>query len=65
MRARTAAAYVDEASVEAFRRRAGSLYPAPLKISGRGELWLREDLDKAIDRLSGYVDKISDAADLL
>ena len=47
MRASTAAAYLDEASVESFRRRVGSLYPLPQKIRGRGELWLRDDLDKS------------------
>ena len=65
MRAKTAAAYVDETSVEAFRRRIGSLYPQPLTISGRGELWLRDDLDKAIEQIAGHPDKIRDAADVL
>ncbi len=37
MRARTAAAYVDEASISSFRRRVGTLYPRPIKIAGRGE----------------------------
>lgn len=65
MRAKTAAAHVDEASVEAFRRRVGSLYPKPVRISGRGEVWLRDDLDKAIDQISNRPDKIRDAADVL
>jgi hypothetical protein len=65
MRATTAAAYLDEASVESFRRRVGSIYPRPMKIRGRGELWLREDLDKTIDQLSARVDRIRDAADVL
>jgi hypothetical protein len=65
MRATTAAAYLDEVSVDSFRRRVGSVYPRPVKISGRGELWLREDLDKAIDQLSAGVDRIRDAADVL
>ena len=65
MRATTAAAYLDEASVESFRRRVGSLYPRPVRICGRGELWLRDDLDKSIDELSCRVDKIRDAADVL
>lgn len=65
MRATTAAAYLDEVSVESFRRRVGSLYPKPVNIRGRGELWLRDDLDKSIDQLSARVDRIRDAADVL
>lgn len=65
MRATTAAAYLDEVSVESFRRRVGSIYPRPVKISGRGDLWLRDDLDKSIDRLSSRVDRITDAAEVL
>jgi hypothetical protein len=41
MRAETAAAYVDERSVEAFRRAVGTLYPKPVIISGKGGRWLR------------------------
>ena len=65
MRAATAAAYLDEVSVDSFRRRVGSIYPRPVKLRGRGELWLREDLDKSIDQLSARVDRIRDAADVL
>jgi hypothetical protein len=65
MRATTATAYLDEVSVDSFRRRVGSIYPKPVKIRGRGELWLREDLDKSIDQLSAQVDRIRDAADVL
>jgi hypothetical protein len=65
MRATTAAAYLDEVSVDSFRRRVGSIYPRPVKISGRGELWLRDDLDKTIDQLSAHVDRIRDIADVL
>jgi hypothetical protein len=65
MRAKTAAAYVDEASVEAFRRRVGSIYPRPKKISGRGELWLRDDLDRIVDQLAGRIDGITDASEVL
>lgn len=53
MRAETAAAYVDEVSVEAFLRRAGKVYPAGRKMSGRGQVWIREDLDTAIVALKG------------
>lgn len=65
MRATTAAAYLDEVSVESFRRRVGSIYPNPVNIRGRGQLWLRDDLDKSIDQLSARVDRIRDAADVL
>jgi hypothetical protein len=53
MTAATAAAYCDEKSVETFRRGVGRLWPQPRRVDGRGERWLREDLDQAIDRLAG------------
>jgi hypothetical protein len=65
MRATTAAAYLDEVSVESFRRRVGSIYPRPVRIRGRGELWLRDHLDESIDMLSTSPDKIRDIADIL
>ncbi len=65
MRAEKAAAYVDEKSVEAFRRGIGKIYPAPIKVAGKGDRWLKEALDQAIDRLSGRYDRIQDAADVL
>lgn len=65
MRATTAAAYLDEVSVESFRRRVGSVYPKPVNVRGRGELWLRENLDKSIDRLSARINRITDAAEVL
>lgn len=65
MRAQTAAAYVDEASIEAFRRRVGSIYPKPVNVRGRGQVWLRDDLDKSIDRLSARIDRIRDASEVL
>ncbi len=51
MPAPIAAAYMGEASVEAFRRRVGSVYPRPVTIDGRGQVWPRESLDKAIERM--------------
>jgi hypothetical protein len=63
MTAATAAAYCDEASVDIFRRGIGKVWPKPRKIVGKGERWLREDLDQAIDRLTSNV--IRDAADVL
>jgi hypothetical protein len=64
MRAKTAAAYCDERSVAAFRRGIGKLWPHPKRIAGKGERWLREDLDLAINRLTKN-SAISDMADVL
>jgi hypothetical protein len=63
MEAPTAAAYVDERSVEAFLRRVGKVYPRPRKISGRGRVWLRVDLDRAMG-IAGE-GAVEDAASLL
>jgi hypothetical protein len=62
MTASTAAAYCDEVSVEAFRRSVGKIWPRGKWIAGKGERWLRDDLDAAIERLTN---KVQDAADLL
>jgi len=48
MSADLAAGYVGEPSVEAFIRRVGKDYPQPRVNEGRRQLWLRDDLDKAI-----------------
>jgi|KBSMisStaDraftv2_1062788.scaffolds.fasta_scaffold5387262_1 hypothetical protein len=53
MRVEQAAAYVGEKSVDTFRRAVGTHYPRPIKVPGKGERWLREKLDQAIDKLSG------------
>lgn len=65
MRAETAAAYVDEVSVQAFRRKVGSVYPRPVNVSGRGQVWLKDHLDQTIATLKGDVADIVDATDLL
>jgi len=65
MRAETAAAYVDEVSVEAFRRAIPQLYPRPLDVKGKGERWLREDLDRAIEAMSGRTTYLKDASAVL
>jgi hypothetical protein len=65
MRARTAAAYVDEQSVGSFRRSVGTIWPRPLKVAGKGERWLKEDLDEAIDRITNRPSAVRDAADVL
>jgi hypothetical protein len=43
-----AAGYCGEASAEAFIARVGKEYPRPRVCEGRRQLWLRDDLDKAI-----------------
>jgi hypothetical protein len=48
MSADLAAGYVGESSVGAFIRRVGRDYPQPRVNEGRRQLWLRDDLDKAI-----------------
>jgi hypothetical protein len=63
MTAATAAAYCDEASVETFRRGIGKIWPPARKIIGKGERWLREDLDQSIDELT--MSGVKDAADVL
>jgi len=62
MTAATAAAYCDEASVEAFLRGVGKIWPHGKRIVGKGERWMREDLDETIERV---MNKIQDAADVL
>lgn len=65
MRAETAAAYCDEKSVEAFLKSIGKLYPEPIKVAGKGDRWLRETLDQALDRLGRTEETIRDIADVL
>jgi hypothetical protein len=48
MSAEFAAAYCGEATVESFLKRVGSEYPRPRVKEGRRQLWLRDDLDRAI-----------------
>ena len=48
MNADLAAGYCGERSVEAFLRRVGKDYPEPRVREGRRQLWLRDDLDRAI-----------------
>jgi hypothetical protein len=65
MRAETAAAYVDERSVDAFRRAVGTLWPGPPRIRGKGERWLKEDLDAAIEKLTDRNSHVRNASDVL
>jgi hypothetical protein len=48
MSAELAAAYCGEPTAEAFLKRVGSEYPQPRVKEGRRQLWLRDDLDRAI-----------------
>ena len=48
MSAELAAGYCGEATVEAFMKRVGKEYPWPRVCEGRRQLWLRDDLDRAI-----------------
>jgi hypothetical protein len=41
------------------------MWPEPLKLAGKGERWLKEDLDVAIDRATQRVSMVRDAADVL
>lgn len=53
MDARHAAGFCCEKSVETFRRRIGSVYPEPIHVEGRGEVWRQTDLTAAMDRQMG------------
>ncbi|MDB5656661.1 MAG: hypothetical protein JWQ94_4274 [Tardiphaga sp.] len=48
MPADLSAGYVGETTVEGFLSRVGSEYPWPRVKQGRRQLWLIDDLDKAI-----------------
>jgi hypothetical protein len=66
MSAACAARYVGERSTPAFRRRVGTLYPRPIKIAGRGDVWRKTDLDRVIAHLTGSPTGITfSAADVL
>lgn len=49
MSAAYAAGYCGEPSVEAFIARVGSDYPTPVVDQGRRRLWLKDQLDQAMD----------------
>lgn len=66
MRASTAAGYLDEASVETFRRKVGRVYPKPVRVVGTGDRWRKADLDKWIaGDQTDTVEAALDAADFL
>ena len=67
MPAPMAAAYCGEESVEAFRRKVGTMYPQPVISEGSRQKWLRDDLDTAILTLAGKAQSLTafDAASVL
>lgn len=65
MRAETAARYVDEKSVEAFRRGVGTIYPTAIRVPGKGDRWLKDDLDASIEKLTRRPNHVRDASAVL
>ena len=65
MRAATAAAYVDEPSAEAFRRKVGSIYPRPIIGKGSRQKWDRVELDQIVGAMRGEMPTMLDAASVL
>lgn len=65
MCAATAARYLDEPSVQTFRRRVGSVYPGPITGKGTRQKWDRDDLDQAIALMRGQPQMLLDAANVL
>jgi hypothetical protein len=66
MRAETAAAYVDEVSVEAFLRKVPSVYPPPMtKRRGMRRKWDKLELDRATGRGEPTEGTYLDAASVL
>ena len=53
MDAQLAAEFVGERSRADFLRRVGDVYPRPTARIGRRDLWLRADLETAVNRLHG------------
>lgn len=60
MPANLSAGYVGETTVESFLNRVGSEYPWPRVKDGRRQLWLIDDLDKAITAKSPEFDDAED-----
>jgi hypothetical protein len=65
MSARIAAIYVGEPSVDAFRRRVGTVWPLPVTGKGQRRKWDREDLDTVVGRMKGQPTQVFDAATVL
>lgn len=60
MAADLAAGYVGELTIEGFLRRIGKDYPQPRVCEGRRKLWLRDDLDRAIEPTAYPADAAED-----
>ena len=56
---------VDETSVQAFRRRVGTMWPLPVRGKKQRQKWDREDLDAVVGRIKGQPTQIFDAATVL
>ena len=65
MSAQDAAAYVGECSSRAFLRRVGTVYPPPIRIPGRGNVWRKTELDQRIAALGKPSGVYTDLADVL
>ena len=69
MRAETAAAYVDEPSVEAFLKKVPNVYSEPTRTKGALPKWHRSKLDRDVARRHGLQPQgavlVEDAADLI
>jgi hypothetical protein len=65
MRAKTAAAFCDEESVEAFLRAVPTIYSEPDVIPGKGSRWRRNRLEAAMDRFGREPGSAGDLADEL
>lgn len=65
MRSATAAAYVDEVSVQAFLRKVGTVYPAPAFGKGRGARWDRIQIDAVQPMPADTTPPVLDAVNVL
>lgn len=65
MRSATAAAYVDEASVQSFLRKVGTVYPAPVFGKGRSARWDRHQIDAVQPAGADTIPTVLDAANVL
>jgi hypothetical protein len=60
MNAALSAGYVGEPTIEGFLGRVGKEYPWPRVREGRRQLWLKDDLDRAIAPMSREYDAAED-----
>jgi hypothetical protein len=60
MAADLAAGYVGESTIDGFLRRVGKDYPRPRVCEGRRQLWLKDDLDRAIEPTAYPADAAED-----